>query len=86
LKDASATAIYGSRGANGVVISNYQAGKSGKITLNFNHSVTLENLVDNREMFNASEYITFKRWAYYYAGLNPTTGANHVIHEETNQI
>jgi TonB-dependent SusC/RagA subfamily outer membrane receptor len=48
LKDASATAIYGSRGANGVVIITTKQGKSGKVTLNFNHSVTLENLVDNR--------------------------------------
>jgi TonB-dependent SusC/RagA subfamily outer membrane receptor len=49
LKDASATAIYGSRGANGVVIITTKQGKSGKVTLNFNHSVTLENLVDNRK-------------------------------------
>src|SRR5688572_26870878 len=76
LKDASATAIYGSRGANGVVIITTKQGKAGKITLNFNHSVTLENLVDNREMFDASEYITFKRWANYYAGLNPVTGVS----------
>jgi TonB-linked SusC/RagA family outer membrane protein len=76
LKDASATAIYGSRGANGVVIITTKQGKSGKVTLNFNHSVTLENLVDDREMFNASDYITFKRWAYYYAGLNPVTGVS----------
>ena len=76
LKDASATAIYGSRGANGVVIITTKQGKSGKVTLNFNHTVTLENLVDNREMFDASEYITFKRWAYYYAGLNPVTGVS----------
>ncbi|MFN8253880.1 MAG: TonB-dependent receptor [Ferruginibacter sp.] len=76
LKDASATAIYGSRGANGVVIITTKQGKSGKVTLNFDHSVTLENLVDNREMFNASDYITFKRWAYYYTGLNPATGVS----------
>jgi TonB-dependent starch-binding outer membrane protein SusC len=76
LKDASATAIYGSRGANGVVIITTKQGKAGKVTLNFNHSVTLENLVDNREMFDASEYITYKRWAYYYAGLNPVTGVS----------
>ncbi|MEO8109939.1 MAG: TonB-dependent receptor [Ginsengibacter sp.] len=76
LKDASATAIYGSRGANGVIIITTKQGKTGKITLNFNHSVTLENLVDSREMFNSSEYITFKRWAYYYAGLNPVTGVS----------
>ena len=76
LKDASATAIYGSRGANGVVIVTTKQGKAGKVTLNFDNSVTLENLVDNREMFNASDYITFKRWANYYAGLNLVTGVS----------
>src|SRR5436190_1279010 len=74
LKDASATAIYGSRGANGVVIVTTKQGKAGKVTLSFNSSLTLENLVDNQEMFNAGDYITFRRWAYYYAGLNATTG------------
>jgi TonB-linked SusC/RagA family outer membrane protein len=74
LKDASATAIYGSRGANGVIIVTTKSGKAGKISLNLNHSITLENLVDNQEMFNASDFITFRRWAYYYSGLNPNTG------------
>jgi hypothetical protein len=36
-------------------------------------------------MFNASEYITYKRWAYYYAGLNPVTGVS-TNPEEINQI
>jgi TonB-linked SusC/RagA family outer membrane protein len=76
LKDASATAIYGSRGANGVVIVTTKQGKSGKTTVNFNHSVTLQQLVDNNEMFNAADYITFRRWAYYYAGLNQATGVS----------
>jgi TonB-dependent SusC/RagA subfamily outer membrane receptor len=74
LKDASATAIYGSRGANGVVIVTTKQGKTGKITVNLYSSIKLENLVDNQDMFNASDYITFKRWAYYYAGLNNATG------------
>lgn len=76
LKDASATAIYGSRGANGVVIVTTKQGKSGKVTLSLNSSVKLENLVDNTTMFNAADYITFRRWAYYYAGLNNTTGVS----------
>lgn len=76
LKDASATAIYGSRGANGVVIVTTKQGRAGKATLSFNSSITKTNLVDNEEMFNASDYITFKRWAFYYAGLNPTTGVS----------
>ncbi|MEO7048857.1 MAG: TonB-dependent receptor, partial [Ferruginibacter sp.] len=74
LKDASATAIYGSRGANGVVIVTTKQGKTGKTTLNLNTSLTFENLVDNEKMFNAGDFITFRRWAYYYAGLNATTG------------
>jgi TonB-linked SusC/RagA family outer membrane protein len=74
LKDASATAIYGSRGANGVVIVTTRQAKAGKTTLNLNSSFTLENLMDNEKMFNAGDFITFRRWAYYYAGLNPATG------------
>ncbi len=74
LKDASATAIYGSRGANGVVIVTTKQGKAGKTTIFLNTAVTSEKLVDNREMFNASEYITYRRWAQYYAGISPTTG------------
>ncbi len=74
LKDASATAIYGSRGANGVVIISTKQGRNGKVNVNLYSSVKLENIVDNMKMFNASDYITFKRWAYYYAGLNNTTG------------
>lgn len=76
LKDASATAIYGSRGANGVVIVTTKQGKNGKVTLGLNHAVTLETLQDNQEMFDAAEFITFRRWAYYYSGLNPTTGVS----------
>jgi TonB-linked SusC/RagA family outer membrane protein len=76
LKDASATAIYGSRGANGVIIVTTKQGKSGKVTLSFNTSVKLDNLVDNEQMFNSAEYINYKRWAYYYAGLNNKTGVS----------
>lgn len=74
LKDASATAIYGSRGANGVIIVTTKQGKTGKVTLSLSSSVKIDNLVDNMEMFNAQDYITYKRWAYYYAGLNNKTG------------
>lgn len=66
LKDASATAIYGSRGANGVVIVTTKQGRTGKTTLNLNLSTTFETLEDREEMFNAADYITFRRWAYYY--------------------
>jgi len=71
LKDASATAIYGSRGANGVVIVTTKQAKAGKTVLNLNSSLTFQNIVDDETMFNAADFITFRRWAYYYK--DPTT-------------
>ena len=73
LKDASATAIYGSRGANGVVIVTTKSGKSGVFKLNYTGTVTLENIIDKAPAMNASDYITWRRWAYY--NLKPTTYA-----------
>lgn len=67
LKDASATAIYGSKGANGVVIVSTKQGKVGKTQLSINSSVTTENIEDRAAAMTASESIDFRRWAYYYS-------------------
>ena len=71
LKDASSTAIYGSRGANGVVLVTTKRGKAGAMQLNYSGSVTFENIVDKSPAMTASDYITWRRWAYYNS--NPTT-------------
>ncbi len=65
LKDASATAIYGSRGANGVVIVTTKQGKTGQFSLNYSGSVTWQNLVDRSPSMNAEEMINYRRWAAY---------------------
>ena len=65
LKDASSTAIYGSRGANGVVLITTKRGKEGKLQLTYNGSVTFEKIVDKSPAMSASDYITGRRWAYY---------------------
>jgi len=90
LKGPSATAIYGSRGANGVVIVTTKKGKNGKFTINLNYSTTIESLQNRMEMMNASEYITFRRWARYYEnpatfprGDQPTQAADQVIFNAT---
>jgi TonB-dependent starch-binding outer membrane protein SusC len=70
LKDASATAIYGSRGANGVILVNTKKGSVGKLSFNYSSTVTIENLQDRTTMMSASEYLTWRRWSYYY--LSPT--------------
>lgn len=67
LKDASATAIYGSRGANGVVIVTTKSGKAGQFSLNYSGSVTWQNLVDKSKPVSAADYITYRRWAAYNA-------------------
>lgn len=65
LKDASATAIYGSRGANGVVIVTTKQGKSGQFSLNYSGSVTWQNLVDRSNPVSPEDYIVYRRWAAY---------------------
>nr|WP_315153126.1 TonB-dependent receptor [uncultured Flavobacterium sp.] len=70
LKDASATAIYGSRGANGVIIVTTKKGKNGKFTLNYSSAVTTEEINENAPMMSAAEYIEFRRWGRHYS--NPS--------------
>ncbi len=56
LKDASATAIYGSRGANGVVLITTKKGRSGAGTINVSSSLGISNLARPLEVFSADEY------------------------------
>lgn len=65
LKDASATAIYGSRGANGVVIVTTKQGKKGQFSLNYSGSVTWQNLVDRSPSMSAAQHIDYRRWAAF---------------------
>ncbi|MCW3807369.1 SusC/RagA family TonB-linked outer membrane protein [Plebeiibacterium marinum] len=68
LKDASATAVYGSRGANGVVLVTTKQGKDGKVTVNYNGSYTVSTMHDVTEMMDGSEWIEYSRQAYINAG------------------
>ncbi len=69
LKDASATAIYGARGANGVVLVTTKRGKEGKVTLNYAGTVTFSTLHDVTKMMNATQWIDYaRRAAYNYGG------------------
>lgn len=74
LKDASSTAIYGSRGANGVVLITTNRGKAGAMTLNYSGSLTIEKLVDKSPAMSASDYITWRRWAYYNSNTENPRG------------
>lgn len=63
LKDAASTAIYGSRGAAGVLIITTKKGKIGKTKLNYDGWVGVSNAVRLPEVLNAEEYINFKNQA-----------------------
>ncbi|MDQ3847111.1 MAG: SusC/RagA family TonB-linked outer membrane protein, partial [Bacteroidota bacterium] len=56
LKDASATAIYGSRGANGVVIITTKKGRSGASSLSFSSSLGISTLARKLPVFSAEEF------------------------------
>src|SRR3546814_16980469 len=56
LKDASATAIYGSRGANGVVLITTKQGKAGKTMVDFETSYSTQTLRKKLDLMNAREY------------------------------
>jgi len=58
LKDASATAIYGSRGANGVVLITTKKGKAGKTQVNIESSYSSQTLRKKLKLMNAKQYAT----------------------------
>lgn len=56
LKDASATAIYGSRGANGVIIITTKKGRKGSPSIDFNTSVGFSSILNTYEVLDGDEY------------------------------
>lgn len=74
LKDASATAVYGAMGGNGVVLVSTNRGKSGRFSLNYSGTFTAEKIYDKVPMMDSGETMEWRRWAYYYAGLTDIPG------------
>lgn len=64
LKDASSTAIYGSAGANGVVIITTKKGKEGKVTVNFDAYVGVSGFAKYPHGMLGDEYVNLKREAW----------------------
>jgi TonB-linked SusC/RagA family outer membrane protein len=69
LKDASATAIYGSRGANGVVLLTTKRGKSGRTKVTYDGYTAMQNALRDVRMMNGEEFAQFKREAYKTVGI-----------------
>ena len=73
LKDASATAIYGARAANGVVVITTKKGKSGKTEMNLNVSTAFSVISNQIDVFSASE---FRQQVAAVGGTLDDQGAN----------
>ncbi|MBL0745513.1 SusC/RagA family TonB-linked outer membrane protein [Chryseolinea lacunae] len=71
LKDASATSIYGSRGANGVVLVTTKRGKDGQTSVNFESSMSSQNISHNIDMMPASDYARYLNTLDVSQGGNP---------------
>lgn len=79
LKDASATAIYGSRASNGVILITTKKGKLGKkIAVNYNGNVGFSNPIDDVDVLNADEYRSLinERFAEGHPSKNLLGSAN----------
>src|SRR5690242_5018252 len=68
LKDASATAIYGSRGANGVVLITSRRGIAGITRVTFDSYAAAEQPTKKMRVFNGPEFAVYKREAYRASG------------------
>lgn len=73
LKDASSTAVYGSAGANGVIIITTKSGKSGKLNVDFHSYYGYNGWSVTPQMLSGTGYLQAKRDAYSYVWDVPTS-------------
>jgi len=88
LKDASSTAIYGSQGANGVVIITTKKGSKGKTKLSYNGYFGVNGWAQYPDMRMGDDYIAMRREAYRTAGQwsSPEDDQKIFSSEEWNAI
>lgn len=73
LKDAVATAAYGSRGANGVVIINTKKGLPGKLKVTVNYMRGISNVSRKLSFLNTRQYLAMRKEAFRNDGITPNT-------------
>jgi len=74
LKDASSAAIYGSRGANGVVLITTKRGKAGKTKVTYDGYIGRQSITDKLDLMDGEEFATMSNIAAANAGLSPIYG------------
>ena len=83
LKDASSTAIYGSRGANGVIIITTESSTPSKFTASFRSNVGVSYLASKLDLMNASEFGAWRNeiqyWNYNLQGQPQQPGSGYIF-------
>ena len=77
LKDASSTAVYGARGANGVVVIETKKGKAGQPVINFNSSLGAYQVIKQMEMMSSYDFVK------YQIELNESRATNRYLTDRT---
>ena len=77
LKDASSTAIYGSRGANGVILVTTKSGKEGKVKVSYNAYYSWKKIAKKYDVLDVYDYA---KWQYEYALLYNGGDASKISH------
>ena len=77
LKDASATAIYGARGANGVIVITTKAGKPGKMRVNYNVLFGVKNLPNTLDVLDPYGFVEYAYERSRYSNTESNTFATN---------
>ena len=75
LKDAASCAIYGARGANGVILITTKQGKSGKLTVTYDGFYGVQNVQKMPELLNARQYMDIESQVNFNMGKDPINWA-----------
>lgn len=81
LKDASATAIYGARGANGVVIITTKRGAAGKPQISYNGYVGIQKIVNHFDMLNGKQFMELAN--ALYQEIDGQAGQQYAVYSQS---
>ncbi len=76
LKDASATAIYGSRGSGGVILITTKRGRAGKAVMSYNAYYGISSILGEYKVYNGPQYAQLKTDAATYNSAAASAGTN----------
>lgn len=76
LKDASSAAIYGARGANGVILITSKRGESGHLNVSYNGFVTIDTPINLPDLMNGEQFYYYKEEALRLANTTTPTDDN----------